>query len=130
MYNVSASKFINEKVAVYAGVPVTRLPKNGKLTLKWKATAKSLSAGTTSAENIKVAFKTKQFKNGTIDAEDSNDIVYKKDDAESATIYTSEFEIYDAKLDGTTVLYVKCTPTNTTLYVRFELVDIPIFVGE
>ena len=56
--------------------------------------------------------------------------MYEKTDAELDQVYECEFKIENAKSDGSSVLYVKAAPSNSTTYVRFYIVEAPVITME
>jgi hypothetical protein len=116
--NYIASKTIDKYVPMYGGLPITTLPGNGKVKFKYRCATKNILSNANTADNVKVIFKTKQFGNNPLSSE--TDKVYETTRSNSDWT-TCEFEISDAKKDGSTVLYVKVAPSNTENYVRFEI---------
>jgi hypothetical protein len=116
--NHIATKLIDKYVPMYGGLPVTTLPGNGKIKFKYRYVTKKISDSSTVSDTATLVFKTKQFSNGEIEAETEK--VYKTTEGNNEWT-TCEFEISDAKNDGSTILYVKLKPNNADNYVRFEI---------
>ena len=116
--NHIASKRINQYVPMYGGLPVTNLPGNGKVKFKYRCVTKNRLMDTNVSDTVTIVFKTKQFENVELSAETNK--VYEKT-INNSDWTTCEFEINDAKRDGSTVLYVKIAPANSENYVRFDI---------
>ena len=128
LYNYLATEVLGEPVPMYAGIPVCKIPKPGKIKFKYKVETYRVSDNVATLEPVRVAFKIKQFANGAIASETEK--LYEKTDAELDNVYECEFKIDNAKSDGSSVLYVKAAPTNDTTYVRFYIVEAPVITLE
>lgn len=128
LYNYLATEVLGEPVPMYGGIPVCKIPKPGKIKFKYKVETYRVSDNVATLEPVRVAFKIKQFANGAIASETEK--LYEKTDAELDNVYECEFKIENAKSDGSSVLYVKAAPTNSTTYVRFYIVEAPVITME
>jgi hypothetical protein len=128
LYNYMATEMINEPVPMYAGIPVCRIPRSGKIKFKYKVETYRISDNVATLEPVRVAFKIKQFANGAIASETEK--LYEKTNAELDKVYECDFKIENAKSDGSSILYVKAAPTNDTTYVRVHIVEPPVITVE
>ena len=128
LYNYLATEMINEPVPMYAGIPVCKIPKSGKIKFKYKVETYRISDNVATLEPVRVAFKIKQFANGAIASE--REKLYEKTNAELDKVYECDFKIENAKSDGSSILYVKAAPTNDTTYVRVHIVEPPVITVE
>ena len=128
LYNHVASELISEAVPMYAGVPICRIPRSGKIKFKYKIETYNISDNATNTDSVRVVMKINQFGNNDI-AADTN-ILYDKTGAQINNIYTCEFDVNKVNGDGTSILYVKAAPTSQTTYVRFHIVEPPTLTVE
>ena len=111
------------KVPQYAGLPIVKLPGKGKIKFKYKVLHYNLqTASEIATDSSKIAFKSKQFINITIDNENISDLLFTKSDCLNNGEYTAEFDIEDARSDGSSYLYVKIAPTSNDVYAKIEIV--------
>ena len=111
------------KVPQYAGLPIVKLPGKGKIKFKYKVLHYNLqTASETATASSKIALKSKQFINSTIDNENISDLLFTKSDCLNNEEYTAEFDIEDARSDGSSYLYVKIAPTSNDVYAKIEIV--------
>ena len=122
LVNWVTSQSLNQIVPQYAGLPIASLPGKGKIKFKYSINHFNLVSGGQVAGHSKVAFKCKQFTNNTIDNENQSDLLFVNDDCSNAVEYTAEFDIEDAKNDGSSYLYVKVAPTSNDVYARINII--------
>ena len=125
--NPIASKLLDELVPIYAGMPITKLPGSGKIKLKYRYIIRRISDNVEVSDTATLCFKSKQFSNAELSSE--TEVLYETTEGYNEWT-TCEFDINDAKSDGSTVLYVKAAPSNSGYYVAIEIDGNPTYTQE
>ena len=112
--NHVASEFIGKQVPMYAGVPMTSVPKAGKIKFKFFVEDLLISDGSVvTTDTITVAIKSSQFNNESILSEP--ELLFYDNNIHYGTLYEVEFDI---NVDKETILYIKADSGNANSFVK------------
>jgi hypothetical protein len=124
--NWVASEYIGQVVPAYAGIPMTKVSKKGKLKLKFHIENLDLSSDSPIVtDNVTVAIKAAQFNNSGIDSESK--LLFKDENCKHNEEYSKEF---DVDVDKDTILYIKADSKNSASYVRVFIDGNPTYTIE
>ena len=123
--NHIASEYIGQVVPMYAGLPMTKVSKKGKIKFKYYVEVYKIDDGTdVTTGNVRVAIKSEQFGNNDISSESSTSLLYDKTDCEPQTEYTAEF---DVDVNKESILYVKVDPGTSDNFARIFINGNPTY---
>ena len=126
LYNWVASEYIGKRVPMYAGIPMTKVPKKGKIKFNFHIEDLALADDTPkTTDNATIAVKASEFLNTEINSEST--LLFYAENCKQNVNYTAEFNI---DVDKDTILYLKATPNNSASYVRLFIDGNPTYTME